>query len=46
MGKILLKNIEVQGIRSDILVEGQYIRNVAPAAEMTVIHEEIGRAHV
>lgn len=39
MGKILLKNIEVQGIRSDILVEGQYIRNVAPAAEMTVIHE-------
>ena len=31
MGKILLKNIEVRGVRSDIFVDGAYIAQISPA---------------
>ena len=43
MGKILLRNIQLKGVASDILIDGEYISDVLPAGS-AAMQDEIGRA--
>ena len=39
MGAILLKNIELEGVATDVLIEGNLIAKVVPSDNQTVVPE-------
>jgi 5-methylthioadenosine/S-adenosylhomocysteine deaminase len=41
MGKILLRNVELKGIASDILIDGEYISEILPAGSISVEDAEV-----
>ena len=41
MGKILLRNIQLKGVASDILIDGEYISDVLPAGSAAMQDAEV-----